>query len=315
MSNEPAVVTAFVSYSWDDAGHKKWVRELAARLRGDGITAALDQWELVPGDQLPEFMERSIRNSSYVLVVCTPGYKKRSDERTGGVGYEGDIITGELLIQRNHRKFIPVLRRGAWDEAAPSWVKGKYHIDLSGEPYAEAQYQDLLTTLLGTRPQAPPVGTTATKSAVASAYGSPIPRPASSEPIRITGIIADKVTMPKLDGTAGSALYQVPFRLSRRPDGDWVRFFIEAWNHPSRFTTMHRPGTADVEGDIVWLRRTTLEEVETVHRETLVLAVNKANAQHLELTQARNHQQELRAEQERAHRTAAQDAARRIKFD
>jgi hypothetical protein len=313
--SDAIVVTAFVSYSWDDEDHKKWVRELAARLRGDGITVALDQWELVPGDQLPAFMERSIRNSSYVLVVCTPGYKKRSDERKGGVGYEGDIITGELLTQQNHRKFIPILRAGEWEQAAPSWLKGKYHIDLRGEPYSEAHYQDLLTTLLGTRPQAPPVATRTANSMVPKGYESPKPRVTATEPIRITGLIADKVTMPKLDGTQGSALYQVPFRLSRRPDSEWIPFFIEAWNHPPSFTTMHRPGTAEVEGDIVWLRRTTMDEVERYHRDTLKLAVNQANAQYLQLTQERARREEQRAEQERAHRAAVQDAAHRIKFD
>lgn len=308
----PNAVTAFVSYSWDDEAHKKWVHDLAARMRRDGVTVALDQWELVPGDQLPEFMERSIRESAYVLVVCTPGYKKRADERKGGVGYEGDIITGELLIHRNHRKFIPILRQGEWAQAAPSWVQGKYHIDLRGETYSEAHYQDLLTTLLRTRPQAPPVGNSATRAAVASAYQSPKP---STAPIAITGIIADKVTMPRNDGTRGSALYEVPFRLSRQPDHEWAELFIETWNHPPRWTSMHRPGIADVEGDIVWLRGTTLDEVEKTHRDTLLLAVNQANAQYSELTKGRLRQEELAAERERAHRAEAQDAARRIKFD
>jgi hypothetical protein len=41
----------------------------------------LDQWELQPGDQLPAFMERAVRENDYVLIVCTPLYKRRSDER------------------------------------------------------------------------------------------------------------------------------------------------------------------------------------------------------------------------------------------
>ena len=59
---------AFVSYSWDSDQHKKWVRELAARLRSDGVDVILDQWHLLPGDQIPEFMERSVRESNYVLI-------------------------------------------------------------------------------------------------------------------------------------------------------------------------------------------------------------------------------------------------------
>jgi hypothetical protein len=63
---------AFISYSWDGDDHKTWVKSMAARLRGDGVDVTLDQWEVVPGDQLPKFMEKAIRENSYVLIVCTP---------------------------------------------------------------------------------------------------------------------------------------------------------------------------------------------------------------------------------------------------
>ncbi len=116
----------FISYSWDNDDHKNWVRELATRLRSDGIDVTLDQWHLVPGDQLPEFMERSVRESDYVLIVCTHKYKERSDNRRGGVGYEGDIITAEFMATRNHRKFIPILRQQPWEDSAPNWLLGSY---------------------------------------------------------------------------------------------------------------------------------------------------------------------------------------------
>ena len=66
------------------------------------------------------FMERAIRDNQFVVIVCTPRYKHRSDAREGGVGYEGDIMTAEVLTsQNNNRKFMSfhVLRRGAWPEA------------------------------------------------------------------------------------------------------------------------------------------------------------------------------------------------------
>jgi hypothetical protein len=149
--------SAFISYSWDDADHKNWVRDLSARLRADGVEVILDQWHTVPGDQLPEFMESAVRDNDYVLIVCTPRYKERSDKRLGGVGYEGDVITGEVITTRNQRKFIPILRSGNWEEAAPSWLLGKRYVDLSGSPYSQQEYQDLLITILGTRQGPPPV--------------------------------------------------------------------------------------------------------------------------------------------------------------
>jgi hypothetical protein len=105
----PTHPTAFISYSWDDEAHKDWVRELATRLRHDGVDVHLDHWHAVPGDHLPHFMDREIRENDFVIIVCTPKYKAKSDERTGGVGYEGDIMTAEVLTKQNHRKFIPVL--------------------------------------------------------------------------------------------------------------------------------------------------------------------------------------------------------------
>lgn len=153
-------VGAFISYSWDSEEHKAWVLELATRLRRDGIDVTLDRWHLAPGDPLPEFMERGVRENDSVLIVCTPPYKVRSDQRRGGAGYEGTIMTAEVLLKANHRKFIPLWRSGRWEEAAPSWLAGNYRLDFRSDPYGEQQYQELLDTLLGRRPTAPPLGPT-----------------------------------------------------------------------------------------------------------------------------------------------------------
>lgn len=309
--------TTFISYSWDDNDHKEWVRSLASRLRSDGVDVVLDQWHTSPGDQLPAFMERAIRDNQFVLIICTPGYKRRSDERKGGVGYEGDVITGEVATKQNHRKFIPVLRVGEWALAAPSWVSGKYFIDLRNDPYSETHYADLVATLHGERPQAPPLGNRPTRGqpvSKASAVESAISE-AAWEPIKITGVIADKVSTPRMDGSRGSALYEVPFRLSRRPPSNWGGLFVESWNHPPQFTSMHRPGIADVEGDIIWLRRTTLEEVERYHRDTLKLAVEAANKIYEEHARQRVARQQAELERDRLHKESVQAAAKRISFD
>lgn len=310
------MTSAFISYSWESDSHKAWVRSLAARLRGDGVDATLDQWHFVPGDQLPEFMERSVRESDYVLIVCTAHYKDRCDRRIGGVGYEGDIITGSVLTDRNHRKFVPLLRAGTWEAAAPTWLAGKYYLDVRGDPFSEASYEDLISTLLGTRPQAPPVKATRRvgQSPQVTLF-SAASLSDSFEPIRITGVVVDEVGMPRNDGTRGSALYRVPFRLSRRAPSEWAHLFVEAFNHPSSYTTMHRPGIASVNGDRVVLDGTTVEEVEQVHRATLLLATEEANRRYLEIL-ARKHQEEERQRRLREeHRQAVEDAAKRIKFE
>ena len=108
------VPKAFISYSWDDHAHRDWVKQLAVRLRADGVDVTLDLWHAAPGDQIPAFMERAVRENDFVIAVCTPRFKERSDRRGGGVGYEGDIMTAYAFTGSNTKKFIPVLRRGSW---------------------------------------------------------------------------------------------------------------------------------------------------------------------------------------------------------
>lgn len=308
------MTTAFISYSWDSDEHKVWVRDLAVRLRTSGIEVTLDQWHLVPGDELPQFMEAAVRSCDFVLVVCTPRYKDRSDKRTGGVGYEGDIMTAEVMSLRNQRKFIPILRSGTWTAAAASWLVGKYYVNLSSNPYSEAQFEDLLTTLHGTRPQAPPVGT-----APARAAASPSPTLGAAistfEPLRITGVVVDEVGAPRSDGTPGSALYVVPFQLSRRPPSGWAEIFVRCWDDPPRWTSMHRRGIASVRGDRIILDGTTVQEVERYHRETLILAMHEANKQFLELDSRRRRAEEAGRLRIEEHKKQVVDAVKRLKFD
>lgn len=149
MSSENPKV--FISYSWEDDEHKTWVKSLVNNLISDGINATLDQYDLSLGDRLPQFMEKSISDADYVLIVCTPTYKSKSDLRKGGVGFEGHIISGELLSQRNERKFIPVIRKGTSQTALPVCLSGKLGIDLTGEKSFKenVNYKDLITTLYG----------------------------------------------------------------------------------------------------------------------------------------------------------------------
>src|SRR5271166_3030296 len=168
---------AFISYSWDDAAHKEWVRQLAIRLRKDGVKAALDLWDGEPGDQIPSFMERAVRENDFVIAVCTPKFKERSDGRGGGVGYEGDIMTAYAFTGGDKRKFIPVLRRGSWSDTAPTWLLGRAKIDLSGEPYSDSEYEELLRTLHGAREEAPPIGHRPNFGDKKGSQASPAPSP------------------------------------------------------------------------------------------------------------------------------------------
>ncbi|MDE0072154.1 MAG: toll/interleukin-1 receptor domain-containing protein [Caldilineaceae bacterium] len=308
-----SAVRAFVSYSWDDEEHKDWVAILATELRNDGVETVLDQWHTAPGDQLTEFMETQIRENSFVLVICTPNYRQRSDERMGGVGYEGNIMTAEVLNQGNHRKFIPILAQATWENAAPSWLRGKYYLDFSSPNKLKKNYPDLITTLRGERQSAPPVrGSLQTSSELQSIRSEQSPQ---GDPLKIVGIIVDEVTEPTMDGTQGSALYTVPFRLSKEPSSLWSEIFVKLWDFPPRFTTMHRPGIARVVGSKIILDGTTIEEIEKYHKETLTLCVKGANEEEAMAIERIRQDEERKRQRAAQHRVTVEKIASELDFD
>lgn len=139
-------------------------------------------------------------------------------------------------------------------------------------------------------------------------------KPEGDEPIKVTGVIVEEVGEPGTDRRRGGALYAVPFRLSRTPSAIWVRRFLEAWDLPPRFTSMHRPGIARVVGDKIILDGTTIEEVKRFHLETLKLAVNEANRL-AEEDEKKSRQRADAEEQKRVqHRQHVAAVAKELKF-
>ena len=125
-------------------------------------------------------------------------------------------MTADVAARGNHRKYIPVLARGSWRQAAPSWLKGKRYADLRTDATYRTNYPELADTLLGTTPTAPPIG----RSSDSARRLSPntIRRPTAEpteplpprdggvssavtheEPIRIVDVVTDDVTAPNLD--------------------------------------------------------------------------------------------------------------------
>ena len=304
---------AFVLYSWDDGDHCEWVRELAKRLRVDGVDISFDRWDTELGDQLPEFMERIVRDNDFVLMICTPGYKQRFDERQGGVGYEANLIAGQNLIQRNERKFIPVLRRGSWTDAAPSALAGKRYVDLSGDPYSEEMYAELRDTLLGNRQVPPPIGP------IHGSDDRPNPPPATRrernpsdwENIRIVGIVTDEVSEPRNDGTEGSALYHVPIALSRRPPRLWRKRFLQAWY--AGIYLMLRP--IEIHGDRLLIVETYMEEVERHHVARIMSILRETNHWFRREHERQERERQRRQRNREQHRSTVREFADKIRFE
>ena len=144
MPENPKV---FISYSHDSPEHKRWVSELAARLRHNGIDAILDQWDLGPGDDITLFMESGLRDSDRVLVICTDTYVSKANAGEGGVGYERMIVTAQLIQNLGTNKFIPVIRQASGEEKTPTFLGTRVFIDFTAESQFDAAFEKLLREL------------------------------------------------------------------------------------------------------------------------------------------------------------------------
>lgn len=137
----------FISYSHDSPEHKRWVADLASKLMANGINTILDQWELRPGDDVPKFMERGVRNSDRVLMICTVTYVHKADEGKGGVGYESMIVTGELVEDLGTAKFVPLIRQEVFPSLRPTSVTTRLYIDFSDESHFDDAFEQLIRDL------------------------------------------------------------------------------------------------------------------------------------------------------------------------
>lgn len=132
----------FISYSWTNAEHEKFVLDLATALRNHGVDAILDKWDLKPGQDKYVFMESMVTDStvSSVLVVCDSKYRDKANSRAGGVGTESQIISQELYGKVKQTKFIPVVCEYDEDDQPylPVFMKGLIYVDMSSdERYGE----------------------------------------------------------------------------------------------------------------------------------------------------------------------------------
>jgi len=127
-----SIPKVFISYSHDSQEHKKWVLDLATRLRNSGVDAIIDQWELRPGDDLPHFMETHLADADYVVMVCTDKYVEKANAGTGGVGYEKMIVTADLLSNIDSNKIVPIIRQYGTHNV-PNFLRTKLFVNFSND--------------------------------------------------------------------------------------------------------------------------------------------------------------------------------------
>lgn len=155
MENNPLV---FISYSHDSEEHQNRVLQLSNKLRSEGIDCILDQYEDSPPEGWPKWMDKNVKKSDFVLVVCTEAYYNRTmgNEENGlGIKWESTLIYQQLYnAGSNNTKFIPIHFDDAKFEHIPEPLQGAtfYNID---DPQ---NYEKLYWRLCGIKTKKPELG-------------------------------------------------------------------------------------------------------------------------------------------------------------
>lgn len=139
----------FISYAGDDKENAKWVKNLATRLRLNGIEARLDKFHLNAGVDLPQWMTNELIMADKVILVCDYNYMVKADVRKGGVGWETMIIQGDMLSHGETKtKYIALVRESEIDKALPIYMKSKLAINWGKKnEINEEEFKELLLTL------------------------------------------------------------------------------------------------------------------------------------------------------------------------
>lgn len=151
----------FISYSQESTEHNDAVRDLADKLRSEGVDAWIDRYVTSPPEGWPAWMRHQLVNANYVLLICTATYRRRfTGDRTARPTDAGKGVTWEALIasqllyadrSQNHR-FIPVMLPGATPMDIPVELQ-------ASTPYQlPEQYEELYRRIIGETSSPPPLG-------------------------------------------------------------------------------------------------------------------------------------------------------------
>lgn len=134
----------FISYAGNDQNNSLWVKNLASKLRENGVDARLDVFHLKPGRDLPQWMTNELIMADKVLLICDRFYAEKADSRKGGVGWETMIIQGDMLSHADTGKYICIVKDKEIDKGLPIYVRSKYSVHWPDGNFSEEDFKILL---------------------------------------------------------------------------------------------------------------------------------------------------------------------------
>lgn len=304
------VASCFISYNHADAS---LARSLAAALEGKGYYVWIDEGQVKVGDSLIQSIGDAIDRVDFLIALV-------SENSVQSLWCQKELalaMTGEI-----NRRGISVLPCRVGDVTMPPSLVDKLYLEVGAKDAASDAAELDRHMRLHLAPSSPipkrqpkPAQTKPKESS--SSWWSQTSKAEFDplQPVRMRGVDLNGVTMPRNDGTRGSALYRVPIILEPQPDYEWAQLLVHHFDHPTSWTTMHRPGIASVVGDRIILDGTTMEEFERYHLATLKLAVAAANTDRKRAAEEEEAAHKRAQEAAEAHRATSADIANRLKFD
>lgn len=135
----------FISYSWDNETHKQWTLNLANQLEEySELHITLDQYDLDSFSDKNHFMESGVFDNDYIILIVTPEYVHKSNNRSGGVGIETKLASSrhwEESLTLGVSKIIPILRSGT---ELPNYIKEKFYIDFRDDEKLSSSFEQLI---------------------------------------------------------------------------------------------------------------------------------------------------------------------------
>lgn len=143
-------IKVFISYSWDGAEHREWVKKFVDSLEEiDEITTIWDGYDLDSLIDKNFFMEDATHNADFVVVITTPAYKIKADDRKGGVGIETYLMSALHWdsMQKDKRSKIIVVQREP--NSTPRYLHGHFHLDFTQDAQFSTKLHELERLLQG----------------------------------------------------------------------------------------------------------------------------------------------------------------------
>lgn len=137
----------FISYTGTDLEHRAWVKNLAHRLRENGVDARIDMFHLRPGHDLHQWMTNEVIMADKVLLICDKYYAEKADARRSGVGWETMIILGDMLSTQKQTKYIGIIHGNDIHNSLPIYIRSKYCLDWTRDSDMEKEFQNLVLYL------------------------------------------------------------------------------------------------------------------------------------------------------------------------